>query len=480
MKVYDAIIIGAGPAGLTFTHEYLSQKKDASILVLEKSSVVGGLSRTVEYEGNHIDIGGHRFYTKSARVQKMFDEIGKDVFLKRRRLSRIYFNGNFFSYPLKLSVNMLTMFGIKEAFLVITSYLKSLLFFPKNYSNLEDFFISRFGRRLYEKFFKEYTEKVWGLTCRQIDASWGAQRVKDLSLKELIYSFFIGEKNNKHTSLIHEFLYPKLGPGQFWSEVKKKCEERNVDFLFEQNIESLEYLDGLWKIKVGNVSHVGKTCMSSMPLSELIMVSNKATNKLKEIAEKLEYRDFVTVGLELEDFHGSNAPSYVRGHHFLPDNWIYIQDRGVKVGRVQIFNNWSPYMVSDIKKPWVGLEYFCQEDDDFWKMSDEALTFLAKSELQKIGLVDSETSVIKSKVIRAPKAYPKYTSGYKNIKLLKNFIDEQDGLYSVGRNAMHRYNNQDHSMLAAMKAVDHITGRLLDKSDLWDINTESSYGEEKG
>ena len=482
MKEFDVVIIGAGPAGLTFAYELAKREKSLKIVVLEKEDFVGGLSRTVKCGKNRLDIGGHRFYTKDQRVQKMFNEVGKEIFLRRKRLSRIYFNNNFFNYPLKLSFNMLTMFGLREAVGVIFSYVKSLLFYPKKYDNLEEFFISRFGKRLYEKFFKEYTEKVWGLACSDIDASWGAQRVKDLSLKELLFSFFIGEKDNKHTSLIHEFLYPKLGPGQFWEVVAMRCEKMGVEVKFNLDISFIEKKNDKWLIHTQEEKFLAKGCMSSMPLSELIKKCSTSSDKLKELADSLEYRDFITIGLELEDFHGSNAPSYVRGHHFLPDNWIYIQDSGVEVGRIQIFNNWSPYMVSDIKKPWVGLEYFCQEGDSFWNKSDEDLCKLAKKELQILGLIDTETKVSMSKVIRAPKAYPKYTNGYKDMEQFKNFIDSQGNLYSIGRNAMHRYNNQDHSMLAAMKAADHFLGDTIEKlkkSDLWKVNTERSYGEEK-
>ena len=288
------------------------------------------------------------------------------------------------------------------------------------------------------------------------------------------------KRKDKHTSLIEEFFYPKFGPGQFWNCVKDHIKSNGGELILNEKVEEILRSDAHWIVKTNTNIYEADICVNTMPLKNLFRCFHfDIPQELTNISEKLEYRDFLTVGLELSDFHMSNDTSFVRGHQFLPDNWLYIQDEGVKVGRVQIFNNWSPYMVKDIKTPWVGLEYFCQKNDDFWSLSDQEISQLAFKELIDMNLIDPETRILNSVVVRAPKAYPKYSGSYCDIDKVKNFILNLDGFYSIGRNGMHRYNNQDHSMLSAMKAVDHIIGEENDKESSWKVNTSSEYIEEK-
>ena len=480
----EIIVIGAGPAGLTLAYEILKESNEYNVTILEGQCDVGGLSRTVNHNGNLLDIGGHRFFTKDERVQQMFDEVfpkpannlSDDVFLKRKRLSRIYFRNNFFHYPLRLSMGTVFKFGLAETAFVVLSYIYARIFIRDESDNLEGFFISRFGKRLYLKFFKDYTEKVWGEKCSQISSEWGNQRVKGLSLKEMMWSLLFNRTKKKHTSLIDEFLYPKFGPGQFWNKVRKDIEAKGAVVRLNEKVTEVNKTATGWSVTTGQGHYDGALCISTMPLRTLFKsIKSEVPDDIRSISDHLDYRDFLTVGLELSDFHMSNDPSVVRGHPFLPDNWLYVQDEGVKVGRVQIFNNWSPYMVKDIKSPWIGLEYFCQKGDAFWNTSDEEIVKNSFEELVKMGLVDPETKILNKTVVRAPKAYPKYTGSYKDISKLKEYIIKQEGFYSVGRNGMHRYNNQDHSMLSAMKAADHILGKELDKESSWKVNTNNEY-----
>jgi protoporphyrinogen oxidase len=480
----EIIVIGAGPAGLTLAYEILKESTDYNVTILEGEGDVGGLSRTINHNGNLLDIGGHRFFTKDKRVQKMFEEVfpvlenkhSDDIFLKRKRLSRIFFRNNFFHYPLRLSMGTVFKFGLLETFLVVFSYLYSKVFIKNESDNLEEFFISRFGKRLYLKFFKDYTEKVWGVKCSQINSEWGNQRVKGLSLIEMMWSLLFNRTKDKHTSLIDEFLYPKFGPGQFWNKVKSDIASKGAVIRLNEKVTEVYKEDNGWRVSTKDGSYSGDLCISTMPLRSLFKsIKTGVPENIMSISNQLEYRDFLTVGLELSDFHMSNDPSVVRGHPFLPDNWLYVQDEGIKVGRVQIFNNWSPYMVKDIKSPWIGLEYFCQKGDVFWNMTNEAIVKKSFEELITMGLVDPETKILNQTVVRAPKAYPKYTGSYKDIDILKDYVIGQYNFYSVGRNGMHRYNNQDHSMLSAMKAADHILGKDVDKESYWQVNTNNEY-----
>lgn len=505
------VVVGAGPAGLTAAYEL--KQAGVDVVVVEADVQVGGISRTVNYKGNRIDIGGHRFFSKSDWVmswwQKMMpvatsDDSGKaflqyqgqvrdlpecskidsaadNVLLVRNRLSRIYFNKSFFSYPLKLDFDAFKSLGLLKSFKFGFSYLFSQLRPIRPQSSLEDFMINRFGRKLYLQFFKEYTEKVWGVPCSEISAEWGAQRIKSLSvLQALLHAIrsALGLSGKaKQTSLIESFIYPKYGPGQMWELVAKRFEGMGGKLLMcsrvtglhinDGRVVSLDVLDDSGQVGSLDCDYV----VSTMPIKDLVCASREAwSDRAVSIAKNLQYRDFITVGLLYKKENISNS---------LGDNWIYIQEPGVNVGRVQIFNNWSPYMVADSNMVWLGLEFFCNEIDALWRMSDADLKKLAKKEISDIGLVavaDAEDSV----VIRVPKAYPGYFgSAYESFDLLRAELDSVRNLFLIGRNGMHRYNNQDHSMLTAMEAANQIITGNIDKSKIWSINIDDEYHEEK-
>ena len=515
-----AIIIGAGPAGLTAAYELLT-RTDIIPIILEKSGDIGGISKTVNYKGNRIDIGGHRFFSKSDRVmnwwmnmmpvqggeEKEFTvtyqgrtravriEEGtyrsptKDpdkVMLVRNRLSRIYFLRKFFAYPIQLSMDTLKKLGVGRTLSILLSYTKARLFPRKPERNLEDFFINRFGNTLYRLFFKDYTEKVWGVPCTQISAEWGAQRIKGISIgkaiahaakslkpRKKLNSTDIGQKGTE-TSLIEKFLYPKYGPGQLWEEVARKVREmggiidmhrevRNIHTIGDKvtRIEAVDTLTG------DIVSYEGDFFFSTMPVQELIAGMGEAVpSAVQEVAAGLQYRDFITVGILLKN------------QTILPDTWIYIQERDVKVGRLQIFNNWSPYMVKDPDTVWMGLEYFCNKTDAFWNQPDDAIKATGINELEKMGLAKAG-DVLDSTVLRMEKTYPAYFGIYTRFDELKDYTDQFANLFLVGRNGMHKYNNSDHSMLTAMVSVDNIIAGVTSKANIWSINTEHQYHEEK-
>lgn len=519
-----ALIIGAGPAGLTAAYELL-QKSDVKPIVFEKSEYMGGIARTVNYKGNRIDIGGHRFFSKSDRVMDWWLDImpmecgeadrqqiayqGKRrdvvsspqgpnpeqedlVMLVRSRKSRIYFLRKFFDYPLKLSGDTLSKLGLLRTFRIGCSYMRSVVSQIKPEKNLEQFFINRFGRELYLTFFKSYTEKVWGIECREISAEWGAQRIKGLSiLKTLKHAFGkllpnrsqdVAQKQTE-TSLIERFLYPKLGPGQLWEEVARRVQAGGGEVHTHMNVRRV-FVDGerisgieVENTQTGEVQRFdGDYIFSTMPIKELIRdLDVNVPAEVKEISEGLIYRDFITVGLLVEELEVSEKTP--QGKQLIKDNWIYIQEPDALVGRLQIFNNWSPYMVADSSKVWIGLEYFCFETDDLWKMSDADLVELAKKEMSQMGIIQAG-KVRDATVLRMPKTYPAYFGSYDRFPELRNYLDRFTNLFLIGRNGMHRYNNQDHSMLTAMVAVENILAGVTDKSNLWDVNTEQEYHEE--
>lgn len=521
-----AIIIGAGPAGLTAAYELLT-RTNIQPIVLEKSEFMGGISRTVNYKGNRIDIGGHRFFSKSDRVMKWWLEMlpllssetsptaikyhrmersitpsksGSDlaaadrVMLLRPRKSRIYYLRRFFDYPISLSKDTLLKLGFWRTFKIGVSYVRSALFPLQREETLEQFFINRFGRELYGTFFKSYTEKVWGVPCTQISAEWGAQRIKGLSVWATLTHAFrkifkdgnrdIGQKDTQ-TSLIEQFLYPKLGPGQMWEEVARRIREKGGEIRTGWSVDRL-VTDG-WRVTEVEAMCVntgrkerfkGEYIFSTAPVKE-IMRSFDATppENVLEVSDGLIYRDFLTVGLLVRSLLiNDDTP---QGKKLISDNWIYIQEPDVQLGRLQIFNNWSPYMVADPATVWLGLEYFCNESDEIWKLPDERMVDLAKQELSRIGIIDS-AEVIDSTVIRMEKTYPAYFGTYERFAEIRTHIDRYENLFLVGRNGMHRYNNQDHSMLTAMMAVDNILAGKKDKTELWEVNTETDYHEEKG
>jgi protoporphyrinogen oxidase len=517
-----AILIGAGPAGLTAALEFL-RRSDVHPIVLEASHEIGGISRTIRHNGNRIDIGGHRFFSKSDRVMNwwmdlMPPEASADtqhalrhqnkqrtlnttaaglspentdlVMLVRPRKSRIYFLRRFFDYPIKLTADTLGKLGLLRTLKIGISYLRARIFPRKVEKSLEDFLINRFGRQLYLTFFKSYTEKVWGVPCEQISAEWGAQRIKGLSLTTAILHFvkkaFTSSRNQAiqqkgtETSLIEKFLYPKYGPGQLWEHAADLIRNQGGEILLGWRATRL-FVEGDMITAVEAVSDSGLRrrfaadyVFSTMPVRELIdAMDTPIPGEVREVSDGLQYRDFITVGLLVDQLTVREADGGT-----LKDNWIYIQEPDVLVGRLQIFNNWSPYMVADPNKTWIGLEYFCYQTDALWKMADEDLKKFAITEVEKIGILRA-ADVSDSHVVRVPKTYPAYFGTYDRFHVIREFLDRFQNLYLVGRNGMHKYNNQDHSMLTAMTAVDNILAGVQDKENVWSINTEMEYHEEE-
>jgi protoporphyrinogen oxidase len=520
----DTVIIGAGPAGLTAGLELVRAGRN-DVVVLEATGDLGGLSKTVNYKGNRIDIGGHRFFSKSDWVMNWWREmlpvalppnadgeaeyrvayqgasrlLGPEhihateadpaVLLLRHRLSRIYFNGAFFSYPLKPGLEMVAKLGVGRCAQFALSYGRSHIAPVRPERSLEDFFINRFGRALYHQFFKEYTEKVWGVPCSEISADWGAQRVKSLdigkmvghALKKLVPGSRGGESQ---TSLIEHFLYPKLGPGQMWETAAARFEAGGGRIIRHAKVAALERADDRVTAVVARVEGGGtlrlqaNNVVSTMPVKDLVeAMQADVPAPVADIGTRLQYRDFITVGVLYRRLRRT-AEAIDGRTHLVADNWIYIQEPGVKVGRLQVFNNWSPYMVADPDTVWVGLEFFASDDDALWGMSDDALRALALREMQQLRLAD-EADAIDAVVIRMPKAYPGYFGdAYARFDELRAWLDGIRNLYLVGRNGMHRYNNQDHSMLSARHAVEAILAGSPDKSAIWAVNIDDDYHEE--
>jgi protoporphyrinogen oxidase len=558
-----AVIIGAGPAGLTAALELL-RRTDIKPIILEASSEIGGISRTIKYKGNRMDIGGHRFFSKSDRVMRWWmdlmppeladggpeaeisyqgkrrvvtvpahlteepplrglgplqhehetepdDDVEEEmpkpeevieqvevtppcdpdlVMLIRPRKSRIYYLRKFFDYPIKLTANTLENLGIARTIRVGVSYAKSRVSQIEPEKSLEDFLINRFGRELYLTFFKSYTEKVWGTPCDKISAEWGAQRIKGLSLTTAVKHFLkktFGakkpagdlEQKGTDTSLIERFMYPKFGPGQLWEHVANEVIRLGGEIHMEWKVDAI-HCDGLRVTSLDAVSgsgehrsFAGDYFFSTMPMKDLVRALDAPVPApVREVSEGLEYRDFITVGLLADRLKVRETDGGL-----LKDTWIYVQEPDVLLGRLQIFNNWSPYLVSDPTKVWIGLEYFCYETDDLWKMEDEALKRFAIAEVAKIGILDA-SAVSDGHVVRVPKTYPAYFGTYDRFDELREFTDSFQNLFLVGRNGMHKYNNQDHSMLTAMSVVDGLVAGHVDKAALWSINTEQEYHEE--
>jgi protoporphyrinogen oxidase len=508
-----AIIIGAGPAGLTAALELLTQT-DITPIVLEKTKDIGGISKTVNYKGNRIDIGGHRFFSKSDTVMNYWQNIFKlvdspedlpknkkwnliedEVFLQRERLSRIFFLQKFFDYPVSLNADTIKNLGLKRIIKIGFSYLKARLLPIKNEQTLEDFFINRFGKELYLTFFKDYTEKVWGKSCSELSAEWGAQRIKGLSITKVITHYiktiFKGKKKDlsqkdKETSLIDWFMYPKYGPGQIWEKIAEIIENKGGKIIKDANFNYLKINnDNSFDIKYYN-SWQGKSIdinnanyvFSTTSVKNLLNAMENPQSDIFEIANNLLHRDFITVGLLLKNLEIKNETSIKTINNLVPDNWIYMQEHEVKIGRIQIFNNWSPFMVEDENNVWIGLEYFCNKGDELWEMTDDELKNLAVSELEKINIIKKE-NLIDATVIKMEDTYPVYFGAYEQFDEVRNYLDKIDNLFLIGRSGMHRYNNSDHSMLTAITAVDNIVSGRKDKSNIWEVNTEQEYHEEK-
>ncbi|MFA6993401.1 MAG: NAD(P)/FAD-dependent oxidoreductase [Patescibacteria group bacterium] len=505
MKI--VVIIGAGPAGLGAAYE-LVQKSDIRPIIIESDSQVGGISKTVAYNGNRIDIGGHRFFSKSKRITDFWQEIlplerradnaGPDpekvdkVMLLRRRLSRIFFLRKFFSYPVDLSFNTLKNLGIVRTARIIFSYLQIRLWPIKNEKSLADFFSNRFGRELYLTFFKDYTEKLWGVSCSEIKPEWGAQRIKGLSITEamrhifkngLIFKFLF-KQNKTETSLIDSFWYPKLGPGQMYETVAEIIKNKGGEINLNQQVVGLERSgQAITGVKIKNLL-TGEVffrpvdyVISSMPIQDLIVnLTPAAPDNILAVARGLCYRDFITVGLLLNKLKIKNETKIKTFNNLIPDNWIYIQEKEVKVGRLQIFNNWSPYLVKNKNNVWLGMEYFGNFNDDLFSKNDEEFKKFAIDELAKIDIINQE-DVLDSCIIRTAKAYPAYFGAYDRFNEIKDFVNNFKNLFLIGRNGMHRYNNMDHSILSGFTAADNIINDISDKNNLWNINTEEEYHE---
>ena len=523
-----AVIAGAGPAGLTAALELLRQS-DITPIVFEADSQVGGIAKTINYRGNRMDLGGHRFFSKSDWVMRWWQDIlpvaegqmpesgavrvdyqgqsrefspeglgaasSDAAMLVRRRLSRIFYRRRFFDYPLTLSSDTIKNLGLMEALQIGLSYGQAQLKFKSPQVTLEDFLINRFGVRLYRTFFKSYTEKVWGVPCQEISAEWGAQRIKGLSVTKALTHALARPfrrasdtaQKQTETSLIERFLYPKLGPGQMWEEVARRVEERGGQIHLRHRIAGVVH-DGTHVTAVdvveqstGSLRRVAcDHFISSMPVKDLVALLRPEDPQVNRIAGQLPYRDFMTVGLLLRRMTPSNDRRDPRQANGMPpDNWIYIQEPDVRIGRLQVFNNWSPALVADPSTIWLGLEYFCHEGDDLWSMSDGRFIDFAASELEKIGLIQPK-DVIDGTLVRVPKAYPAYFGTYGEFDQVRTYLDRFSNLYPVGRNGMHRYNNQDHSMLAANGAVTSIVNGGTGKEDIWLTNAEDEYHERLG
>ena len=502
------LIAGAGPAGLTAALELL-HRSDLTPIVFEPLDNVGGISRTINHRGNRMDIGGHRFFSKSDWVMNWWREImpvapEKDIegislipendrhLLIRSRLSRIYFLRRFFDYPVSLSLNTMRNLGLLRLAKIGVSYIYSSLFQRRPEKNLEDFFVNRFGKELYGTFFKDYTEKVWGVPCSNISPDWGAQRIKGLSitgtlihaLKKILTggSKGIAQKNTE-TSLIERFLYPKIGPGQMWQYVADEVKAHGGSILHGHTVVGVRTMNNhVVSVETRDTSGAtrhweGDHFISTMPVRDLLScISPPPPVEVCRVSNGLQYRDFMTMGILVSKLNPTK--DCYGPMNLVPDTWIYIQEPDVKIGRLQIFNNWSPAMVGTPNAIWMGLEYFCQEGDELWSMADEDFSKLAVAELEKIGLVDPR-DVLDWHLARIPKAYPAYFGTYDEFDTIRTYVDSFDNLFLIGRNGMHRYNNQDHSMLTAKLAVEAILTYSKDRSALWSVNVDGDYHEEK-
>jgi protoporphyrinogen oxidase len=520
-----ALIIGAGPAGLTAAYELLTKARDADgnptieVVVLEESEEMGGISKTVNHHGNRMDMGGHRLFSKMPEVNKWWNDmmplqgapsyddivLGREValaeggpdpekddvvMLTRRRVSRIMFGGHFFDYPISPSLPMFFKLGVWTSLVIFFSYVKRMLYQRPEHT-LEDFYINRFGRKLYSMFFENYTENLWGRHPREIDPSWGAQRTKGLSMKAIIKDVLgkslPGNKNRKvETSLIESFIYPKLGPGQLWDitaekvlamggQILKNHKVTGVARDEHNRITSLTYEHNG---QVGTMS--GDYFISSMPVKDLVAGMADVPEEIATIAAGLPYRDYMTLGVLVSKLNLVNETKFATVGDIIPDCWIYVHEKAVRMGRMQIYNNWSPYMIRDLENTvWVGLEYFVYEGDEYWNMSDEEFSRFAAGEMVTLGLIDSPDQVLDSHVCRVKKAYPAYFDTYSGgISTLIAWLSKIPNLYCVGRNGQHRYNNIDHSMCTSFEAVKNILSGAKGKKNVWMVNTEREYHEE--
>lgn len=512
------IIIGAGPAGVTAAYELLKQKCGMEVIVLEETSAIGGISRTVRFKGNRMDIGGHRFFSKDKSVNDWWQEVmpkqgkptyddivlgrkmplkegGPDpekedrVMLRRNRVSRIYYGRKFFDYPIKMNANTIRNMGFATTMQAGFSYLKSV-FVKKEENCLENFYINRFGRKLYSMFFEGYTEKLWGRHPNEISADWGAQRVKGLSIIAILKDNFNKMLPNPdttkvETSLIEEFDYPKLGPGQLWECAAADVKEWGGDIRLNcrvtkvttkgSTVQSVTYVNEAGESVTEEADYV----ISSMPVKDLVAGMNDVPANVAEVAAGLPYRDFVTIGLQFKRINLKNETQMKTLSNIVPDCWIYVQDAGVKLGRIQVFNNWSPYMVENPQDNiWIGLEYFCEEGDQYWNMSEEDWVDFGCRELINMGVINSRDEVLDYHREKVKKAYPAYFDTYDRVNEAIEYLSGFENLFCVGRNGQHRYNNMDHSMVTSFETVHNILNGVKDKTNIWNVNTEKEYHEE--
>lgn len=509
------VIIGAGPAGLASAYE-LAHDDRFDITILELEDFVGGISRTINYKNNRMDIGGHRFFTKNERVNNLWHEImpnqsapalddklldrkieldpkGVDpethdeVILKRHRVSRIYFIKKFFDYPISMKPRTFINMGFSRTMKAGFGYMASV-FHKREEKSLEDFYINRFGKFLYQLFFESYTEKLWGIHPSKLSADWGAQRVKGLSLSKALVNAltkpFRKNKNKTETSLIEQFEYPKYGPGQLYTTMANKLLEKGVHIVYHAEVNKLIKEDNKI-VKVVTKDNKEYQCdylISSMPIKDLYLGLGKdnVDSNAYEIATTLPYRDFITVGLLLDKLKIKNKTKIPTLNDIVPDTWIYVQERDVKMGRIQLFNNWSPYMVNDpLHTVWLGLEYFCSEGDEMWNASDSDFISMAIDELIQMGIIESKDNVLDATRAKVKKAYPAYFGSYDHFDKVREELDKINNLFCIGRNGQHRYNNMDHSMLTGLIAADYIKEGKADKRELWNVNAEKEYHEEK-
>jgi len=510
----NIIIIGAGPAGLSAALNILRLNSDINLTIIEQEKKIGGLSRTISNNGNSSDIGPHRFFTKNPEVWKLWTEFlapqrgpAKDdilckrdffnadglkdpekedkVFLKRKRFSRIYYQNNFFDYPLKIQT--IFKLGLKTTFLIGTSYIKSC-FFKRKEPNLEAFMINRFGKTLYELFFEDYTEKVWGIHPKDLSDKWGAQRIKGISLFRVLWDFFtqiFHLKKQKETSLIDEYYYPKLGCSQMWHLMLEEINNLGGKILLNQKVIGLTKTgNNITSVKITNnqtKEEQNLNCdilVSSMPIKELLTQTNDVPSEIRDLAQNLQYRDFILVTYVIKKLNLKNNTSFSTVDNMAPDSWIYLQDKNIKAGRLDIVNSFSPYLIKNFpNESIINMEYFCYETDDFYQKSDAEIIAFATEELNKLQAVDNE-NIITANVNRIKKAYPSYCGSYEHFDKIKAYINSIKNLYCIGRNGQHKYNNMDHSISDGIE-IAKILKNNLDKSILWDLNTESEYQEEK-
>ena len=457
------LVLGGGPAGLTAG--YLLGKADRDVIVLEAEGQVGGIAKTVERDGYRFDLGGQRFFTKAREVDDLWHEILGDEFLRRPRMSRIYWNNRYLDYPLR-GPDVIRKLGPVELTRCLVSYLVATVKPKGNEQSLEEWVTNRFGRRLFELFFKSYNEKVWGVPASEIRAEWAAQRIKGLSFFSAARAAFFGNRGNKIKSLISEFNYPRFGPGQMWDAMTAAIEAEGGTVRLDARVDRLELAGGrVVEVEAGGELYtLPDGVISSLPLREVVMMTHpKPPQKVIDAAQGLRYRDFLTVALVVD------------GEDLFPDNWIYIHEPGVRVGRIQNFRSWSPWMIPDPTKACVGMEYFCFAGDDLWNMEDDALVELAAGELEQLRLAP-RAKVERGYAIRVPKAYPIYDADYAaRVEVIRDWLDGIENLQQVGRNGLHRYNNSDHSMLTAMRAVENLIEGA--DHDIWAVNAESVYHE---